>query len=61
MTITALSTTHPITPRRDATAHTARRQQFNRTVRRRIRRLPGILLVLALLLPLLITVLFGNR
>jgi hypothetical protein len=61
MTIAALSTTHPITPRPDASAHAARRQQFNRTVRRRIRRLPGFLLVLALLLPLLITALFGVR
>ncbi len=61
MTIAALSTAHPITPRRDATAHAARREQFKRTIRRRIRRLPGILLVLALPLPLLITTLFGVR
>jgi hypothetical protein len=61
MAIAALSTTHPITPRRDATAHTTRRQQVKRTIRRRVRRIPGFLLVLALLLPLLITVVFGSR
>jgi hypothetical protein len=61
MAIAALSTTHPLAPRRDATAHTTRRLQFKRTIRRRVRRLPGFLLVLALLLPLLITTLFGSR
>jgi hypothetical protein len=58
MTTAALSTTHPTTPRQDPTTH---RQQANRTIRLRIRRLPGFLLVVALLLPLLITAVFGNR
>jgi hypothetical protein len=61
MATAALSTTRPLTPRRDATTHTTRRQQANRAIRRRGRRIPGLLLVLALLLPLLITVLFGSR
>lgn len=61
MTIAALSTTHPTTPRQDATAHTTRRQQARRTIRLRIRRIPGFLMVVALLLPLLITAVFGNR
>jgi hypothetical protein len=57
MATAALSTTHPTTPHRDTT----RREHARRIIRRRIRRIPGFLLVLALLLPLLITVLFGNR
>jgi hypothetical protein len=61
MTTAALSTTHPTTPRQAPTAHTTRRQQAKRTIRIRIRRIPGFLLVVALLLPLLITALFGNR
>ncbi len=61
MTSAALSATHPTTPRQDATAHTTRRQQAKRTIRLRIRRIPGFLLVVALLLPLLITAVFGNR
>ena len=61
VTTAVLSTTHPTTPRQDPTAHTTRRQQANRTIRLRIRRIPGFLLVVALLLPLLVTALFGNR
>ena len=61
MATTALSTTHPLTPRRDATAHTTRRQRAERAIRRRAHRIPALLLVLALLLPLLITVLLGSR
>jgi hypothetical protein len=61
MAIAALSTTHPATPRQDATAHATRREQAKRVIRQRIRRLPGFLLVLALLLPLLITTLFGSH
>jgi hypothetical protein len=57
MATAALSTTHPTTPHRDTT----RREHARRIIRRRIRRIPGFLLVLALPLPLLITVLFGNR
>jgi ABC-type uncharacterized transport system involved in gliding motility auxiliary subunit len=61
MATAALSTTHPLTPRRDATARTTRRQQAKRAIRLRVRRIPGLLLVLTLLLPLLITVLFSSR
>jgi hypothetical protein len=61
MTTAALPTTHPTAPRQDPTAHTTRRQQANRTIRLRMRRIPGFLLVVALLLPLLITVVFGTR
>jgi hypothetical protein len=61
MATAALSTTRPLTPRRGATARTSRRQQAKRAIRRRAHRIPGFLLVLALLLPLLITVLFGSR
>jgi hypothetical protein len=61
MTTAAISTTHPTTRRQDSTAHTTRRQQANRTMRLRLRRIPGFLLVVALLLPLLITVVFGSR
>ena len=61
MTTAALSPTHPTTPRQDTTTHTTRRQQANRTFRLRMRRIPGFLLVVALLLPLLITALFGNH
>lgn len=61
MTTTALPTTYPVTPRQDPTAHTTRRQQMKRTIRLRIRRLPGFLLVVALLLPLLVTAVFGDR
>jgi hypothetical protein len=57
MAIAALSTTHPTTPDRDTT----RREHARRTIRRRMRRIPGFLLVFALLLPVLITALFGNR
>jgi hypothetical protein len=61
MTTAALSPTHPTTPQQDTTTHTTRQQQARRTIRLRIRRIPGFLLVVALLLPLLITALFGNR
>jgi hypothetical protein len=62
MTTAALSPTRPTTPRQDTTTtHTTRRQQANRTIRLRMRRIPGFLLVVALLLPLLITALFGNH
>jgi hypothetical protein len=61
MTTAALSTTHPTTPRHDPTAHTTRRQQAKRTIRLRMRRIPGFLLVVALLLPLLITAVFVSR
>src|SRR5205814_9299997 len=60
MTTAALSPIHPTTPRQDPTAHTTRRQQAGRTIRLRMRRIPGFLLVVAILLPLLITALFGN-
>jgi hypothetical protein len=59
--VVALSTTHPNTPRRDGAAHAARRQQVKRAIRERVRRIPGYLLVLLLLLPLLITALCGSR
>jgi len=39
----------------------AGRDRFKRAVRRRAGRIPGFLLVLALLLPLLITTLLGGR
>jgi hypothetical protein len=61
MTTTALATTHPTTTRQHPTAHTTRRQQAKQTIRIRLRRIPGFLLIVALLLPLLITALFGNR
>ena len=61
MTIAALPPIHPTMPRQDPTAHTTRRQQAGRTIPLRMRRIPGFLLVVALLLPLLITALFGNR
>lgn len=61
MTTAALLTSHPTTPRQDHTTHTTRRQRAERTIRVRMRRIPGFLLVVALLLPLLITVVFGNR
>jgi hypothetical protein len=61
MAIAGLSTTHPTTPDRDTTARATRREHARRTIRRRMRRIPGFLLVLALLLPVLITALFGNR
>ncbi len=61
MAIAALSTTRLTTPHRDATAHATRRELAKRTIGRRMRRIPGYLLILALLLPLLITALFGNR
>ena len=61
MTTAALAATHPTTPHQDPTTHTTRRQQANRTIRLRTRRIPGFLLVVALLLPLLITAVFGTR
>jgi hypothetical protein len=61
MTTAALPTTYPATPRQDPTAHTTSRQQLKRTIRLRVRRLPGFLLVVALLLPLLVAAVFGNR
>jgi hypothetical protein len=60
MATAALSPTRPTTPRHAATTHTTRRQQANRAIRLRLRRIPGFLLVVALLLPLLITALFGH-
>jgi hypothetical protein len=61
MTTATLSPTHPTTPRQATTTHTTRRQQAKRTIRLRMRRIPGFLLVVALLLPLLITALFGSH
>jgi hypothetical protein len=61
MAIAALSTIQPTAPRQDAISHATRRQQAKRVIRQRLRRIPGFLLVLALLLPLLITALFGSH
>jgi hypothetical protein len=61
MATATLSPTHPTPPPQAATTHTTRRQQANRAIRLRMRRIPGFLLVVALLLPLLITALFGNH
>jgi hypothetical protein len=61
MATAALSTTQPTAPRQDATSHATRRQRTKRVIRQRLRRIPGFLLVLALLLPLLITALFGSH
>jgi hypothetical protein len=61
MAIAALSTTLPTARRLDDAAPAADREPLKRTIRRRIRRLPGFLLVLALLLPQLITTLLGSH
>jgi hypothetical protein len=44
-----------------ATVRTTRRERVERALRRRAGRICGLLLVLALLLPLLITSLFGEH
>ena len=61
MAIAGLSTTHPTTTGQAAAAHATRREQAKRDIHRRLRRIPGFLLVLALLLPLLITALVVHR
>jgi hypothetical protein len=60
MATATLSPAHPTTPPQAATTHTTRRQQANRAIRLHMRRIPGFLLVVALLLPLVITALFSH-
>jgi hypothetical protein len=58
MATAALSATHhPATSRQDAT----RGERAKRAIRRRIRRIPGFLLVFALLIPVVIAALFGGN
>lgn len=56
-----ISTARPSAPREGATAHATRRERVKRAIRRRASRIRGMLLVLALLLPLLITTLLGGH
>ena len=61
MATTAISTAHPSAPHAGPTAPSRYREWAKRALRRRAGRICGLLLVLALLLPLLITVLFGGH
>jgi hypothetical protein len=60
MTPGPTSTAQPPAPHADAIARANRRRRVNRAIRRRADRIPGLLLALALLLPLLITTLIGS-
>lgn len=57
----SISTTRSSAPRAPATARVTRRELVGSALRRRAERIRGRLVVLALLLPLLITVLMGGR
>jgi hypothetical protein len=61
MATTAISTAQLSAPHAGPTTPTARREWAKRFLRRRASRICGLLLVLALLLPLLITSLFGGH
>lgn len=57
----SISTTRSSAPRAPTTARATRRELVGSALRRRAERIRGTLVVLALLLPLLITVLMGGR
>jgi hypothetical protein len=57
----SISTTRSSAPRAPTTARVTRRELVGSGLRRRAERIRGTLVVLALLLPLLITVLMGGR
>lgn len=61
MATTAISTAQLSAPRAAGTGSTTFREWAERALRRRAGRICGLLLVLALLLPLLITSLFGGH
>jgi hypothetical protein len=61
MTTTAISTARPPAPRAGPAAPTTHREWAKRALHRRAGRIYGLLLVLALLLPLLITSLLGGH
>jgi hypothetical protein len=61
MTTTAISTARLRAPRAGPTASTSHRERAKRALHRRAGRICGLLLVLALLLPLLITSLLGGH
>ena len=57
----AIAAPSAVQPRTLLHGATTRRRRARQTIRVRIHRLPGFLLVLALLLPLLIIAVFGQR
>lgn len=61
MATTAISTAQLSAPHADSTGPITHREWAERALRRRAGRICGLLLVLALLLPLLITSLFGGH
>jgi hypothetical protein len=61
MTTTAISTAPLSAPHADGTGPITHHEWAERALRRRAGRICGLLLVLALLLPLLITSLFGGH
>jgi hypothetical protein len=61
MATTAISTAHLSAPEAGSTVSSTHREWAKRALRRRAGRICGLLLVLALLLPLLITALFGGH
>jgi hypothetical protein len=56
-----ITMSQPPAPRGSATVRPMRRERVKRAIRRRAGRIWGLLLVLALLLPLLITSLLAHR
>jgi hypothetical protein len=61
MATVPISPAQPSTPRGGATARAVRRERIKRAMRRHAGRIWGLLLVLALLLPLLITSLLDRH
>jgi hypothetical protein len=61
MSINALAATPPVVPHLKALKSKARRARLDRAAHRCIRRIPGFLVVFAMLLPVLITTLLLDR